>query len=169
MTLNGPSHALKPFALRTHNLRLLPVACVAALCLAATAQFPNPKTELDRFSSEPYQGYPTASMLASINDVQAGQAYVAAAGETVAYFGEDSNYIRLITGVPSAIVFNNPADFTDSSAAYATGCAYVNSTNAKWLILSDEAIDIMGTDICGGNYEIVQIPGVRPGHAVERI
>lgn len=83
-------------------------------------------------------------------------------GGSIGYLGPNANYVRLVTGVQSRILYDDPADFTIGAQAYQLGCSFVLNHPTKWLVTSPGVTSLVGAHVCD-RYGPVAIATELPG------
>jgi hypothetical protein len=157
---------------RKGNKHLYVLSLVAALPLASLVLLPNPLIEVQRISEgiqEPR--WPKASITQSLADSEAGIDFTQKEKSSIAFFGASANYVTMQTGIPSAIIFNNPNDLMISEEAMSVGCEFLLKNPPDYLILSQEGAALftrLDSNLCNA-YELFDIPGVQAGHSAKHI
>jgi len=149
--------------LKTKALWLLPVTLPIAVGLGAILQSPSPSISVDALA------HPSVSsgFLGSVSarDVLLAMAYAREhGGGSVGYVGPDASYLKLLTGVQPRILYDDPADFSLSSATLKLGCEFVRHDRTRWLTVGEPSVvppSLIGAKRCG-NYEPVVISGEPP-------
>jgi len=153
-----------PLFSRLHSrtyFSLLPIALLSSLALAAALQGPNPWTFINDLAHPP-QRATFSSELASLGRVRGAAAYVRRHGGSLGYFGENGNFISLVTGVPSLMLVDGAALATTSPVLYSDTCNYLRQHATKWLVTSKEASQLFGVAPCG-LYRQVDVAGLPAG------
>jgi hypothetical protein len=150
-----------------------PVTLLASLLLASVLLTPSPSYEKTRLSGQTggTRALPTSYFEPTIQDVAAAKAYADSLGQSLAYYGQLSNYVELGSGLGSVNLFNNPLDLTTGRRAIELGCDHIVRLDPDLLVLSDLGRGLFtfrGNTLCG-RYEISTAPGVRDGYFAKRI
>jgi hypothetical protein len=55
------------------------------------------------------------------------------------YFGEEGNYVHLLTGIDSVNIFNSPLDMFQSDASVKLSCSHLLDSKVQLLVLTESA------------------------------
>ena len=168
-------------SLRNRGAWLLPVTLPVAVGVGALLQTPNPSGTLRTlFHSPSYNGFAStleetetqtpvsgrpASTLSALvtKEISIAQTYARThGGGSVGYFGPNANYLTLLSGVQSRLLYDDPVDFTIEPAALRLGCAYLLDHPTTWLVTEPGATAFTGASVCGA-YKAVYVPHELPG------
>jgi len=155
----------RPFPTRA-TVGLVPVVLAASLGFAAILQSPNPATALDALA-HPAPAFSFPKELTALPDVRAAQAYVGHRGGSLAYFGENGNFIHLETGVPDSLLVDSPGLSVASPIIKRDTCFYLASHSTSWLVVSFTARIVYGDHPCG-HYRIANVAGPLHGFLLHR-
>jgi len=170
--------------LRSRGVWLLPVTLPAALGFGALLQTPNPTTTLSTLFHSPapngfvstleeaeiqtpgsgWPGPPGSTLSALVTkEISTAQSYARRhGGGSVGYFGPNANYLTLLTGIQSRLLYDDPGDFTIGQGAYQLGCSYLLHHPTRWLVTEPNATAYTGTTVCGA-YKVLSVPDELPG------
>jgi hypothetical protein len=163
---------------------LLPVTLPVAVGFSALLQTPNPSTTLSTLFNPPasngfastldetetqapgsgWPGPPGSTLSALVTkEISLAQLYARShGGGTVGYFGPNANYLTLLSGVQSRLLYDDPIDFTIGPAAHQLGCAYLLDHPTTWLVTEPGATAFTGAAACGA-YKALSVPNELPG------
>ncbi len=145
---------------RRMSFALLPAALIASLGFASMLQSPNP-VRVFKDLADPPAGYGFAPRVTSLSTIHSVEAYVGTQGGSLGYFGNNGNYIHLVTGLPDLLLYDDPGMLTTSPILLRAGCAYLVDHETTWIVVSANADSGNGPDICG-SYFPVDVAGLPP-------
>jgi hypothetical protein len=151
---------------------MLTLAVVFSLPFSTLILTPNPKVELARINegfSTPR--WPTASILASVEDARIASKFAKENGLKLGFFGVSAAYVERETGVQSLSILNSPSDLGMSQQTTQVSCEYIANINPDVIVVSDEGAALFqfeGRTLCN-TYIQRDIPGIRSGHFAVRV
>jgi hypothetical protein len=155
----------------TGRLSMIPLGIFVCLCFSSTLLTPNPilaaRTLLDPASAAGYTAYDLPEVIAAVDTAQR---YTARRPGELTYLGESFNYVALATHVVSnAVLFPFPFSRIRTVAqtnVTVIACQYLATADARWMVLSLNALTAFGTTACG-IYHSVPVSGVADGQLQE--
>ena len=115
-----------------------PAALIVSLGFASMLQSPNP-VRVFKDLTDPPAGYGFAPRVTSLSTIHAVEAYVGTQGGSLGYFGNNGNYIHLVTGLPDLLLYDDPGMLTTSPILLRAGCAYLVAHPTTWIVVSANA------------------------------
>ncbi|MEY2929386.1 MAG: hypothetical protein RL033_135, partial [Pseudomonadota bacterium] len=119
---------------------VLPLLPRFALCvpIASLLLLPSPRHEWARLSSDkPENSWPGEKTQSVVSTGEAWKRL--GTYDTVGYWGNDGNYIELMTGMHNLTRFNSPLDGSMSAPAAKELCAGISSPGLRGLLLGERA------------------------------
>lgn len=149
---------------KSTTLRKLFPSLIVSFMIASSFLIPNPNIELNRLSgNNPITQYPRISVTKAINQIPLAQQYANETNKTISYYGESENYVKALTGIQTASIFNTPLDIFNSQNFVKLNCDYLNSNGTDLLVLSSDAENAFAWpdgSLCEGLYTKVPIPNI---------
>ena len=137
---------------------------ILSFMLASVLLIPNPNIEIDRITGGNANGtIPRPPVVDAINSIPAARELAAKQNLKLAYFGEEGNYVHLLTGIDSVNIFNSPLDMFQSDASVKLSCSHLLDSKVQLLVLTESARQSFAwTDgsLCEGHFMQENIAGV---------
>jgi hypothetical protein len=137
---------------------------ILSFMLASVLLIPNPNMEIDRITGgNPNGTIPRPPVVDAINAIPAARELAAKQNLKLAYFGEEGNYVHLLTGIDSVNIFNSPLDMFQSDASVKLSCSHLLDSKVQLLVLSESARQSFAWNdgsLCDGHFVQENIAGV---------
>ena len=137
---------------------------ILSFMLASVLLIPNPNMEIDRITGgNPNGTIPRPPVVDAINTIPAARELAAKQNLKLAYFGEEGNYVRLLTGIDSVNIFNSPLDMFQSDASVKLSCSHLLDSKVQLLVLTESARQSFAWNdgsLCDGHFVQENIAGV---------
>jgi len=137
---------------------------ILSFMLASVLLIPNPNMEIDRITGgNPNGTIPRPPVVDAINTIPAARELAAKQNLKLAYFGEEGNYVRLLTGIDSVNIFNSPLDMFQSDASVKLSCSHLLDSKVQLLVLTESARQSFAWNdgsLCDGHFAQENIAGV---------
>lgn len=121
---------------------LIPLAFGSAILLpiASIILLPNPSIEINRILRNGEEStWPTASLRQTLVDAKNIKSVNQIEIQSVGYFGAAPSFVKLETGISSALIFNMPSDILISNTTKQVACAFLLKTKFKFLLLGGDS------------------------------
>jgi len=132
--------------------------------IASSFLIPNPNIELNRLSgNNQITQYPRSSVTKAIKQIPLAQQYAKETNKSISYYGEVGNYVKALTGLQTASIFNTPLDIFANQNFVKLNCDFLNSSGTDLLVLSSVAENAFAWpdgSLCEGLYTKVLIPNI---------
>ena len=152
-------NSLKPSRLKDHFPTL-----ILAFMMATIFLIPNPSIEFKRLTGgNPNGTIPRPPVVDVIKMIPKAEKLAKEKNLKVAYFGEEGNYVHLLTGIDSVNIFNSPLDMFQSNASVKLSCNHLLSSKVQLLVLSESARQSFAWNdgsLCYGHFKPENVPGV---------
>ena len=113
---------------------------VLILPLASIIALPNPNIELRRVLRPGIQStWPTPSLKQTLRDTTALTLSKEVDLAKIGYFGAAPSFVKLSTGIPSALIYNMPSDIEMSDVTKREECLYLLNSKYRFLLLGDDS------------------------------
>lgn len=149
---------------KSTTLRKLFPSLIISFMIASSFLIPNPNIELNRLSgNNQITQYPRSSVTKAINQIPLAQQYAKETNKSISYYGESENYVKALTGLQTASIFNTPLDIFNSQNFVKLNCDFLNSNGTDLLVLSSDAENAFAWpdgSLCEGLYTKVLIPNI---------
>ena len=144
------------------SMSIVPLTLAASLALAAILQSPNPRLALQDLLHPPAASGFSTQLDDLLGTVRAAHAYVRHRGGSLGYFGEDGNFITMVTGVQTRLLTDSPALAAASRIVKHDSCVFLRHEPTRWLVTSPSTSHFFSQDLCG-LYRPVDVPGPLSG------
>ena len=132
--------------------------------MATVLLIPNPSFEIKRIQGgNPNGTFPRPPLVAALNMIPAAEKYAASQNLSIGFYGEGGNYVRVLTGMDSANIFNSPLDMFQSNASVNLSCKHLLDSKLQLLVMTESARQSFGWQdgsLCEGAFVQEDIPGV---------
>ena len=149
---------------KSTTLRKLFPSLIISFMIASSFLIPNPNIELNRLSgNNQITQYPRSSVTKAIDQIPLAQQYATETNKSISYYGESENYVKALTGLQTASIFNTPLDIFNSQNFVKLNCDYLNSNGTDLLVLSSDAEKAFAWpdgSLCEGLYTKALIPNI---------
>ena len=137
---------------------------ILAFMMATVLLIPNPSFEIKRIQGgNPNGTFPRPPLVAALNMIPAAEKYAASQNLSIGFYGEGGNYVRVLTGMDSANIFNSPLDMFQSNASVNLSCKHLLDSKLQLLVMTESARQSFGWQdgsLCEGAFVQEDIPGV---------